>query len=83
MGAVLIPIIVLIIFVLVINMLQDKRPNWLPKSLQNWKFLPEHLRSLDPYDKYFSYILCCKTCKKVNAVVNVDEDTESIRTTKF
>lgn len=82
MCCVLIPIALLIIFVLIVNELQDKRPHWLPNILKTWDFLPLPLRSLDPYDKYFAFFLCCKSCKKVNTVVN-EEDLPSIDSETF
>ena len=36
------------------NVIQTKWPNLLPKSLQTWEFLPEGLRSLEPYDEMFT-----------------------------
>ncbi|XP_071493500.1 LOW QUALITY PROTEIN: sodium-dependent phosphate transport protein 2A-like [Diadema antillarum] len=47
----LIPAILLAIAVLIINLLQDKRPHWLPSRLQSWDFLPLALRSLEPMDR--------------------------------
>jgi sodium-dependent phosphate cotransporter len=46
-----VPVLVLFIFVIVINVVQNKRIKWLPSGLRNWSFLPEYLRSLEPYDR--------------------------------
>ena len=47
---VIIPVAVIFITV-IINVLQNCKPEWLPSKLQNWDFLPIWLRSLKPYDK--------------------------------
>ena len=61
---VLIPVLILIFLIIVINVLQDKRPNWLPKFLRTWEFLPKPLRSLEPYDRIIS---SCKRKKRINS----------------
>lgn len=49
--------------VIVINVLQKKRPNWLPKKLRNWDFLPyKWMHSLEPLDRVIGKVCCC--CKK-------------------
>ncbi len=61
----MIPIVLLIVFVLTVNLLQDKQPRCLPKMLRDWSFLPEYLRSLAPYDKFLvKHVLCCKSFKQ-------------------
>lgn len=37
--------------VIVINVVQSKKPELLPMFLRNWNFLPEWMRSLDPIDR--------------------------------
>lgn len=80
--SVAIPIGVLFIIIVAINILQAKAPNFLPKFLRNWKFLPEPLRSLRPYDKPFTQVgLCCKRCcpkrcSSGNDAENTDEGLE-------
>ena len=37
--------------VAMINVIQRKKPRLLPRQVRNWEFLPEFLRSLDPYDR--------------------------------
>ena len=51
MFTILTPIIIFLVSILLINVLQNKSPNILPDFLKDWMFLPEHLRSLEPYDK--------------------------------
>ena len=36
---------------IIINVLQENKPDWLPNILKNWDFLPIWLHSLKPYDK--------------------------------
>ncbi len=63
-----IPAMILMIFVIVVNVLQRKRPSALPEKLKNWEFLPEPLRSLDPLDRLISkardkFRSCC-SCRR-------------------
>ncbi|XP_033755794.1 sodium-dependent phosphate transport protein 2B-like [Pecten maximus] len=46
-----IPFLVMVVIIMVINVLQNKRPKVLPTTLRSWDFLPEWLRSLAPYDR--------------------------------
>ncbi|XP_061164550.1 sodium-dependent phosphate transport protein 2B-like [Saccostrea echinata] len=60
-----IPFICVLFIIGIIKVLQNKKPNLLPKKLQNWKFLPVYFRSLEPLDRLFSKLCgCCKMCKK-------------------
>lgn len=45
------PIVLLILFAIVVNILQRKCPRVLPKRMQTWDFLPLWMHSLKPYDK--------------------------------
>ncbi|CAL1537783.1 unnamed protein product [Lymnaea stagnalis] len=54
------PIAVVIIFICIVKLIQAKRPQMLPNKLKNWKFLPEPLRSLEPYDKVMQKVFFCK-----------------------
>ena len=45
------PIVILSLVILLINVLQAKKPQWLPKMLTNWNFLPLWMHSFDPIDK--------------------------------
>ncbi|CAI5455217.1 unnamed protein product [Caenorhabditis angaria] len=47
-------ILVIIMICVFINILQNSCIAFLPKTLQNWQFLPIWLRSLKPYDPYMS-----------------------------
>lgn len=70
--AVLVPIGLIIVVIGVIKTIQQKRPSWLPKKLQNFKFLPVYCRSLEPLDRNLCG-LCCK-CKSFT--------TEEVKTTE-
>ncbi|XP_019408961.1 PREDICTED: sodium-dependent phosphate transport protein 2B [Crocodylus porosus] len=67
------PILLLFIAVVVINVLQSKKPHILPAKLQNWDYLPLWMRSLQPWDDMItsSMTFCrercccyCKACKR-------------------
>merc|ERR1719198_2148322 len=55
------------VFVIIVNTLQTRKPEWLPKTLQTWDFLPAWMRTLEPMDRlickpFFEKlkpILCC------------------------
>ena len=50
------PVGVFVTVVVIINILQNTKFEWLPESLQTWDFLPEPCRSLEPYDHLISNI---------------------------
>ncbi|CAF96426.1 unnamed protein product, partial [Tetraodon nigroviridis] len=50
MVSVGVPIVVLIIFVIIVNVMQPRWPRYLPKILRSWDFLPRSLHSLAPWD---------------------------------
>jgi len=54
------PFVVIIVLAIIMNILQAKCPQILPPVLRNWMWLPEPLRSLDPYDRFFMSLACCK-----------------------
>lgn len=61
-----VPILLILLFIVVINVLQTKAPHVLPEVLENWKWAPKWLRSLEPYDRVVTKIvnfvntkLCC------------------------
>merc|ERR1711988_717069 len=39
------------LFVLIVNTLQTRKPDWLPQVLQTWEFLPAWMRTLEPMDR--------------------------------
>ena len=54
------PVILLIIVIISINLLQENAPGFLPYFLRNWDFLPSWMRSLEPIDRLFVLVLCCR-----------------------
>ncbi|XP_077463727.1 sodium-dependent phosphate transport protein 2B-like isoform X2 [Stigmatopora argus] len=67
-----VPVLVLVVFVVVVNILQSRCPRFLPGILRTWNFLPEALRSLEPWDRVVTSFLgccsnyCCCICKCCN-----------------
>ena len=57
-----VPIVLLLLFIIIVNILQRKAPEVLPEALQDWKWLPKWTRSLEPYDRVFKKLggLCCR-----------------------
>ena len=48
---VFVPIAALLLLVAIVNVLQSRKPKLLPGKLQSWEFLPEPVRSLEPFDR--------------------------------
>ncbi|XP_033625305.1 sodium-dependent phosphate transport protein 2A-like [Asterias rubens] len=66
-----VPFILLSTFVVVVNILQAKKPHLLPKKLRNWDFLPLFMHSLAPLDSVITKVMhafgrCCPCIKKDN-----------------
>ena len=61
---IVVPIALLIIFIIVVNILQSKRPGVLPHKLQSWDWAPVWLRSLEPYDKIIVKVYGAISCGK-------------------
>jgi len=61
-------IVVVVLFASGVNLARDKCPKILPEFLKSWKWLPVWFRSLQPYDKIFSKLLCCKKLKSQKSV---------------
>ncbi|XP_077990686.1 sodium-dependent phosphate transport protein 2A-like [Glandiceps talaboti] len=80
---------VILIFVITLKILQYKCQKRLPKKLQNWKFLPKCLRSLEPYDNLITKCMMgCRKCKvlcrcgkggdaSINETKDVSEEEDS------
>jgi len=70
-------IIGVFLIIMGISTLQRKYPSWLPKSMRTWDFLPVYLRSLAPYDKFFTkYLLCC--CSSLKQDQEAQQEVETI-----
>ena len=92
LAAVGIPFLILILFIAIVNMLQKRRPKWLPPILRSWEILPECLRSLEPMDRQVTKLIaccsCCKSCAKMQQNEGValsaysnDNDNENTKIT--
>ena len=81
-AGVLGPIVLLVLFVIVINLLQSYAPKGLPGPLRSWSWLPAPLRSLAWYDKHIFSQRCCRCCAKntvspvIDHVVHTNESFE-------
>ena len=73
-----VPIVVLIAFVIILNVLQSKKKTRriLPNVLKTWNFLPIWLRSLKPYDTFLLKTIC--RCKRFNQIQPSDEKNNEI-----
>uniref|UniRef100_A0A3B3UKC6 Solute carrier family 34 member 2a n=1 Tax=Poecilia latipinna TaxID=48699 RepID=A0A3B3UKC6_9TELE len=77
-----VPLVVMLIVVVVINVLQKRKPGFLPAGLRSWDFLPLWAHSLDPWDKVVvaftaKCCCCCKCCQGSNDDQG-HEDQESV-----
>ena len=69
----------LLVSILIINYIQNKKPKCLPNFLLTWEFLPLPLRSLEPYDKVIKKAcFCC--CKKL---LQNNNDTNKVHPEEF
>merc|ERR1711971_301428 len=68
---VFVPIAALLLLVTLVNLLQRRKPKLLPAKLQNWEFLPEPVRSLDPVDRL---IVSCLTRWRKQKQGNIDSE---------
>ena len=66
-------IVLVLLFVAIVKEIQKRKPTCLPVKLRNWKWLPLGLRSLEPYDRIISKLIC-KCCDSCQAS---DDDYES------
>merc|ERR1711915_1163049 len=69
------PILIIIVLAIIINIMQAKCPRILPPFLRTWMWLPEPLRSLDPYDRFFMSLACCK---KFGELDDENEELEEV-----
>merc|ERR1712080_216910 len=74
------PVIALLLFIGLINLLQAKKPEILPSKLQTWNSVPKAFRSLEPYDRVFLkiYSASSKIRTRTDSLV---EDKETKETT--
>ncbi len=74
------PILAFIIAIIIINVIQDRCPGYLPNFLQSWSWLPLPLHSLEPWDRLFtSCCPCCPKNKDINAVEATPETIAAVQ----
>lgn len=81
-----VPLVVMLIVVIVINVLQKRKPECLPAALRSWDFLPLWAHSLAPWDKVVGLCTakccCCCKCCQVAADDLEHNETESVEENK-
>lgn len=79
-----VPIVALIVFTIIVNVLQSRWPRFLPKVLRDWEFLPRPLHSMAPWDTLVTstfnfcgkFCCCCCKCCKCSKCCKKEEDEE-------
>ena len=66
--------VISLVFAIIVNIMQNKCPKYLPKVLQTWDFLPLWMHSLDPLDTGCMFILkyCFICCPKFYASLKTE-----------
>jgi len=72
----LIPVMILSTAIIVINVLQDKNPEFLPVFLRTWNWLPEWMHSLEPADRIINSYCCCSKAKYTTIANRSSPDPE-------
>ena len=72
-----IPFLIIMIFIVVVNIMQSKCPQYLPRVLRSWDFLPLFLHSLEPYDRVITGWKCCNKCTQANVEVDPEAAVEN------
>lgn len=68
---ILAPVAIIVTLVVIISILQRKKPSFLPVVLRNWKFLPLWMRSLEPLDRLISKCACACCKRSTNTADNI------------
>ncbi|KAM7012134.1 sodium-dependent phosphate transport protein 2B-like [Tautogolabrus adspersus] len=75
-----VPIVVLVIFVIIVNVMQSRCMHYLPKGLRSWDFLPLPLHSMEPWDTMVTTTFgfcgrrCCCCCRCSNCCNKQEEE---------
>ncbi|KAK3879523.1 hypothetical protein Pcinc_015915 [Petrolisthes cinctipes] len=78
-----IPLVVVLVLSVIINILQVKKPSFLPKVLRTWNWLPKPLHSLQPYDACCIALPCCKSCRESQVeMLKKEEELHKVKVTK-
>lgn len=72
------PLFLFMFVVTIINILQVKRPHYLPPRLRNWEFLPLFFHSCSPYDRIISCHYLTNHCPKFEDSDDEDCDDNSL-----
>ena len=71
-------VVLLFIIIVIINILQSKKPQWLPAKLRTWFFLPLCCHSLKPVDKVMSkMIISCRCCTQLDSKQDSNNNNDS------
>ena len=68
------PFVLILVIVIIINVLQGKRPGCLPRKLRTWNWLPLPLHSLRPLDGLIQRVFFCKCCNSLMQRGQVSHD---------
>uniref|UniRef100_A0AAR2K3T5 Sodium-dependent phosphate transport protein 2B n=1 Tax=Pygocentrus nattereri TaxID=42514 RepID=A0AAR2K3T5_PYGNA len=80
-----VPVLTVVVFVVVVNIMQSRCSHCLCPALRSWDFLPKPLHSLKPWDRIVTKVLgfcgarcccCCKCCKKGEVDGEKEDGTE-------
>ena len=72
-----IPFLIIMIFIVVVNIMQRKSPQYLPRVLRSWDFLPLFMHSLEPYDSVVTQWKCCDRCTQASIMDDPEVKIES------
>ncbi|XP_055126187.1 sodium-dependent phosphate transport protein 2C [Symphalangus syndactylus] len=61
------PLVGLVLLVILVTVLQRRRPAWLPVRLRSWAWLPIWLHSLEPWDRLVTRCCPCNVCSPPKA----------------
>uniref|UniRef100_A0A8C6SCP7 Solute carrier family 34 member 2a n=1 Tax=Neogobius melanostomus TaxID=47308 RepID=A0A8C6SCP7_9GOBI len=78
------PLIAIMIIIIIINVLQKRKPGCLPPALRNWDFLPLWAHSLAPWDRVVDVFVtkCCCCCKCCQLPVDEEKQIEERKSHK-
>ena len=68
-AGIMVPVAVFVLAIVIINIMQSKKPDWLPNKLRSWEWLPETCRSLEPYDRVASKVINKLNIKRLQSVI--------------
>uniref|UniRef100_G3QHM4 Solute carrier family 34 member 3 n=1 Tax=Gorilla gorilla gorilla TaxID=9595 RepID=G3QHM4_GORGO len=61
------PLVGLVLLIILVTVLQRRRPAWLPVRLRSWAWLPVWLHSLEPWDRLVTRCCPCNVCSPPKA----------------